>query len=83
LQTRTFKDVDLATIAAAFTAAYTGYFVPLTFADAAAATYLCVHDIVPHASPIWLEDGKPVAAGALAVRDGSVRDAAYFVAGIR
>ncbi|MFN2527139.1 MAG: GNAT family N-acetyltransferase [Candidatus Baltobacteraceae bacterium] len=68
MQTRTLKDVDLATITAALTAAYTGYFVPLTFSEAATATYLRVNDIVPEASPIWLDDGQPVAIGAVGVR---------------
>jgi GNAT superfamily N-acetyltransferase len=68
LKNTTLDTVTIETITAAFTAAYSGYFIPLSFNDAASAGYLRVHDIVLDASPIWFEHGKPVAIGALGVR---------------
>lgn len=68
LKQTTLKDVGIETITAAFTAAYTGYFVPLSFNDEQSAGYLRVHDIVLNASPIWFEQDKPIAIGALGVR---------------
>ena len=80
LKSTTLQDVELETITAGFTAAYTGYFVPLMFSDAATATYLRVHDIVLEASPIWLKDGKPVAIAAIGVRGDRAWVGAFGIA---
>lgn len=63
----TFEKADKATITAAFTAAYTGYFYPLAFSEESTANYIHVHDIAP-VSPLWMRDGRPVAVGALGIR---------------
>ncbi len=80
MQRVTLDQVDVATVTAALSAAYTGYFVPLTFSETATTNYLRVHDIAAQASPVWMNDGRPVAIGAVGVREDRAWVGAFGIA---
>lgn len=80
LRSTTLDRVDIATITAAFTNAYTGYFFPMVFTDAATEVYLHAHDIALDASPIWFEGDIPIAVGALGIRERRAWVGAFGIA---
>ena len=72
--------IEGAAITEALRAAYTGYFIPLAFTEAATENYLRVHDIALDASPVWRKDGRPVAIALLGVREDRAWVGAFGIA---
>ncbi len=65
----TLATLSLAELAAAYTTVYQDYLVPFVVDEAWAKQYLPANDIVPAASPLWLDDdGNVIALAALGRR---------------
>jgi len=80
LQATTLERIELEQVVQALDAGYTGYRLPLSFTVVATANYLRVHDIVLEASPIWFQDGQPVAIGLRGVRERRAWVGAFGIA---
>lgn len=68
MERTTLAAAGISTAVKALTRAYTGYFVPIQFTEAAFARYVAANDIVLDASPVWLQEGVPAAVGVTGIR---------------
>lgn len=64
----TVAEAGIGAAVAALTQAYSGYFVPIHFSEAAFARYLRANDIDAAASPLWFHGSEPAAVGIAGIR---------------